>query len=466
MDASSKRIKREEEGVIWGEETSGVGDRLEKFLYEPTTNQVSGVKQSKLKPVTGLEWFCRQILREVTGRVVELSQNLEGVAEWEEWEPRQSTSARSSQEERKLWAVLEELDKAEYKADRLKMKKEKARVAKARAKMGASKMQPSILESFRATESKYKPNGVGGGSVNTLTGSGSVAASQSNTVTPLAGQECPGDSLRESTYLESNDASLVEPRGIMDTFQASLGGDRQPVATMEEPKASLGRGNSTDEASGEGGGSVNTLTGSVRVAASQSNTICQPDASLSVSEASLEGESSKFKPSGEGGGSVNTLTGSVSVAASQSNTVCEEMYPNECVRCSKLKSVRCRECVTKYGCAASKSEKQLHRGGVRENEDIKRLPTEQKKSSSAKLLFSSSKNHSTTRLKEYFNNISTNTNFGGKVGSGKNTPTKRKLCEVKQVSSLISKFSRESYQPEILPGRMNESESPAKRQRQ
>ena len=274
MDASSKRIKREEEGVVWGEDTSGVGERLEKFLYEPVTNQEGRVKQSKLKPVTGLEWFCRQILREVTGRVVELSQNLEGVAEWGEWEPEQGITARSSKEERKLWSILEELDKADYKAEKLKMKKEKAKVAKARAKMGVGKMQPSILESFRATSSKYKPNGVGGGSVNTLTGSGSVAASQSNTVTPLAGQECPGDSLRESTYLESNDASLVEPRGIMDTFQASLGGDRQPVATMEEPIASLGRESSTDEASGEGGGSVNTLTGSVRVAVSQSKQQC------------------------------------------------------------------------------------------------------------------------------------------------------------------------------------------------
>ena len=106
MDESSKRIKREEEGVVWGEETSGVGDRLEKFLYEPITNREIGVKQSKLKPVTGLEWFCRQILREVTGRVVELSKNLEGVVEWGEWEPNQSITARSSQEERKLWSIL------------------------------------------------------------------------------------------------------------------------------------------------------------------------------------------------------------------------------------------------------------------------------------------------------------------------------------------------------------------------
>ena len=89
----------------------------------------------------------------------------------------------------------------------------------------------------------------------------------------------------------------------------------------------------------------------------------QLDASLEEPEASLGRKSSKYKPIGVGGGSVNMLTGSVSVAASESNTVCEEMDPNECVRCSKLKSVRCRECVTKYGCTVSKVKEQFLRGG-------------------------------------------------------------------------------------------------------
>ena len=135
-----------------------MGERLDNFLYEPVTSLGMRMKQSTLKPVTGLEWFCRQILREVTGRVVELSQDLEGVAEWEEWEPEHSVRARSSKEERKLWYILEELDKADYKAEKLKMKKEKAKVAKARAKMGVGRKQPSILESFGAKSSIEGPD--------------------------------------------------------------------------------------------------------------------------------------------------------------------------------------------------------------------------------------------------------------------------------------------------------------------
>ena len=251
VDASSKRIKREEGGVVWGEDTSGVGERLDNFLYEPVTSLGMRMKQSTLKPVTGLEWFCRQILREVTGRVVELSQDLEGVAEWEEWEPEHSVRARSSKEERKLWYILEELDKADYKAEKLKMKKEKAKVAKARAKMGVGRKQPSILESFGAKSSKYKPSGVGGGSVNTLTGSVSVAASQSNIVTPWAGQECPGDSLWSGANLGSSDVSLVD---------------------------------------------TGTSVGSTHVSLEENNEVSQDDASLVRSEASIEGPDAHAHP--------------------------------------------------------------------------------------------------------------------------------------------------------------------------
>jgi hypothetical protein len=59
--------------------------------------------------------------------------------------------------------------------------------------------------------------------------------------------------------------------------------------------------NTVVKANGEGGSSVNTQTGSVSVAGSQSNTV--------------------IKAIGEGGSSVNTQTGSVSVAGSQSNIV-------------------------------------------------------------------------------------------------------------------------------------------------
>ena len=82
-DAPSKKIKREEDGVVWGEESSGVEGRLEDFLYDQRPEVRTNLKQSTLTPITGVEWFCRQILKQVTGRVVEMSLELEGVAEWE-----------------------------------------------------------------------------------------------------------------------------------------------------------------------------------------------------------------------------------------------------------------------------------------------------------------------------------------------------------------------------------------------
>ena len=157
------------------------------FLYEPVTGVEIKLKQSILKPITGVEWFVRTILKEITGGVVDLSLELDGVAEWEEWEPAQSKSRNwSSKEERRLWAVLDELDKADHKAMMLKQKKEKAQVARARAKMGVGKEQPSILESIQARSSKTMPAKEGGGGVITLTGSVEVAAPQSNTVTQRA----------------------------------------------------------------------------------------------------------------------------------------------------------------------------------------------------------------------------------------------------------------------------------------
>ena len=95
------------------------------------------MRQSRLEPITGVEWFCRQILREVTGRVVEWSQRHEGVTEWEEWEPEGVEPVQSSAEEKRLWSILDELDRVESKANKIRLKKEVARVAKARAKMGS-----------------------------------------------------------------------------------------------------------------------------------------------------------------------------------------------------------------------------------------------------------------------------------------------------------------------------------------
>ena len=96
----------------------------------------------------------------------------------EEGEPEESAMVWSSKEERKLWAVLDELDKVEHKAEKIKLKKEKAKVARARAKMKVGRGQPSILELLSSKSVKTGPTKMGGGSVNTHTGSVEVAAPQ------------------------------------------------------------------------------------------------------------------------------------------------------------------------------------------------------------------------------------------------------------------------------------------------
>ena len=66
-----------------------------------------------MAPISGVEWFCRQILREVTSTVVEHAGLCEGVSEWEEWEAEGVEPIRNSSYEKELWKILDELDKLE-----------------------------------------------------------------------------------------------------------------------------------------------------------------------------------------------------------------------------------------------------------------------------------------------------------------------------------------------------------------
>ena len=59
-------------------------------------------------PLRGVEWFCRQILREVTTTVVERAKMSEGVGEWKDWGAEEvQKQVRSSTEEGRLWKILE-----------------------------------------------------------------------------------------------------------------------------------------------------------------------------------------------------------------------------------------------------------------------------------------------------------------------------------------------------------------------
>ena len=81
--------------------------------------------------------------------------------------------------------------------------------------MGAGREQPSILESMRVRSDKFKPARVGGDSINMLTGSVKVAASQSNTVL-LDDASLGGDRVATDASLERAasqvDASREDPK--------------------------------------------------------------------------------------------------------------------------------------------------------------------------------------------------------------------------------------------------------------
>ena len=200
----------------------------------------------------------------------------------------------------------------------------------------------------------------GGGSVNTQTGSVSVAASQSNivrtetrqgmisaTTDASLGEVDATTDARVSEISSTTDASMGESNAKPDvnlgteTFQGASSATTDASLVKKCANTDVSQGESYVKTTMEGGGCVTTQTGSVRVADSQSN-IVRPDANLKEgsitstdasqdanlgkncarTDASLGG--SIFKTSMVGGGCVNTQTGSVRVAASQSNTVIPE----------------------------------------------------------------------------------------------------------------------------------------------
>ena len=59
-----KKLKREEEGVAWGEAVSGRDEDRDGSLYTPvvTASSSGNLRQSKLVPLRGVEWFCTQII--------------------------------------------------------------------------------------------------------------------------------------------------------------------------------------------------------------------------------------------------------------------------------------------------------------------------------------------------------------------------------------------------------------------
>ena len=138
--------------VAWGEEVTLEYTERTNFLYSPQVDDsISQRKQGKIITYSGLEWLCRQVLKEVADRAVELSGYMAGVELWEEWEEEvldQPSSSRSVKEERRLWRALDECDREEAKEVARVAKKVVKKVNQARSRMGAGKNQPGIADMF------------------------------------------------------------------------------------------------------------------------------------------------------------------------------------------------------------------------------------------------------------------------------------------------------------------------------
>ena len=402
-----KRLKREEDGVAWGESVSRKDENRDKFLYTPiVAGESSKLRQSKLAPISGVEWFCRQILRDVTSTVVEQAGLCEGVAEWEEWEAEGVESIRSSRYEKELWKILDELDKLEAKTTKAKKKKEAAKVAKARASMGVGSKQLGIKEIFAR---------------------------------------------------KSGQRGKVGPE-IAGLAPVSVA---QPAVDVIKPKT-------------EGGSCVNTQTGS------KSNNVIIP---------SLAPDSVSVAQPPDGDVSVRRLTPARGARVSVAE-LCgkfDDVWKNGCLKCSKLRSVRCVDCIKKikYGDDNggpsdvrtqfrkwSKPSYFTHtKGGNKWSQQFEvttDVHNENKEGDIFQKNFAVQSSPTLRRDEQITKPEVRNTYFVGKEGHGKSnnlTPTKRKLIRSKQVSKLVPVFNNTSALPVYSPGVFGISESPAKKQK-
>ena len=180
--------------------------------------------QTKIKVYLGLEWLCLELVREVANTAATLACLMIGVAEWEEWSGEESAQMprRSEKEEKFLWKMLRDLDIESAREEKRASKKKARVVAAARKKMGVSKKQPSIKDALKV-------------------------ASVKESATPVQGLTCSS----RSGWKSSQGANASEVSGgVLEPSQ-----EGKPLQSLLS------------------GGGVNTLTGSVRVAASQSNTV-------------------------------------------------------------------------------------------------------------------------------------------------------------------------------------------------
>ena len=466
----TKRAKREdEEGIVWGEQTSQEDKAREEFLKGAEV-PVAKAGQTELKVFTGVEWMTREILKECSHRAVEWSELVGGLETWEDWneldgveDPQKYT--RTEKEEKYLWARLEELDKEMHKSELRQQAKKQRVITKARKKMGAGKRQPSIHQMIEkmsgkpASQMPAKPT-IQKPIHHPYHVPGSMGADKHSMDVPRPDWKSSqgGGTYRGSVTISSPKAQ--NPGESKDVESASK-------AEIANPKASRRPGDAARPDSGVGG--VNTPTGS------ESNNVYRRVASLaSVSQsACVDGD-----PCGECpnmGKSMKTCKyGDVDGEISDKFAVdvrCEVNEPsrvppkpvklNDNSRMSSENSSSFAEVLRKNGGCKKLTVKIIQRGKF-EITTTNGSPASRKKISNHEISMKLATPEKTTFSKESKHAFST-VKYNASVGQL--TPTKRKMLEGGgEVKSLACIFENNDITKPTWR-EVNNGASPAKRQR-
>ena len=123
---------------------------MDFLLSEPTRTNTRASKQMVIKLLSGQEWLCGTIVKEMLENAVDMVELMSGLADWGEWEEDQPEKCRRSQrEERILWKILDECDAEQVKKEKLVARKKLKKIEQARNKMKFGKNQPSMMDMLR-----------------------------------------------------------------------------------------------------------------------------------------------------------------------------------------------------------------------------------------------------------------------------------------------------------------------------
>ena len=85
LSRRAKRMKRECDGVVWGEQVEEHHRLRVQFLESGAVVAKKNNMQPKLNVLTGTDWMIYQLVKELTGGAVDRAWCLDDVAMWEEW---------------------------------------------------------------------------------------------------------------------------------------------------------------------------------------------------------------------------------------------------------------------------------------------------------------------------------------------------------------------------------------------